>query len=91
MAKTQDRKGELLKSLSKGLLYSAPLMMAMGAAPALAVSYDRVAGAPALEANERDHMVVAEAEAEGEGEAEAEAEAEGEAEGEAEAEGEGSN
>lgn len=94
MTSKEQRKSNILAKLSRGLLYSAPLMMVMGAAPAVAsISFDQPTNTT-KSVVESGEFAVAEAAAEGEaeakaeGEAEAEAEAEGEAEGEAEAEAE---
>ncbi|MGM0639741.1 MAG: hypothetical protein ACQET4_15920 [Pseudomonadota bacterium] len=88
MSHSTDTRKSLMSHLSRGLLYSAPLMVvaATGAGQAMAAETDP---AERLAADQEitEQTVVAEAEGEGEGEGEGEAEGEGEGEGEGEAEG----
>ncbi len=79
MSETEQMRHSLLAKISRGLLYSAPLMVVVVAAGCAPATIDQA---------QRDAAATTHAAAEGEAAAEAEAEAEGEAEGEAEAEAE---
>jgi hypothetical protein len=86
MPEANDKRTALRAALSKGIAFTAPLMIAVAA---LAGGHALVSDATGSDSGY--YMLAAaegEAEAEGQAEGEAEAEAEGEAEGEAEAEAE---
>lgn len=81
MSDDRSERQTMLRFLSRGLIYSAPLMMvaAYGISPAVATTGE--ATTPSYSMEHSEVLTVAEGESEGEDEGEGEGEGEGEAEG----------